>query len=331
MMKIGNLEVYGIIYKIENLVNGKVYIGQTTQGFNKRYNRFGKNIERVYNFHKKCEKTNMRHNHHLLQSIEKYGFDNFKVDKIIDYAFSEYELDIKEKCWIQYYDSFYNGYNMTLGGDSAMKGENHLLSRKIIQLSLEGEYIKTWGCMIDVAKYFNINASNITKACKTRNSSCQGFVWVYEDEYDPNKNYKYIKKLGSNSRSVIQLDYDGNFINKYDNITIATQFNENFTVVGIYKCCKGIRKSYKNFIWLFEEDYDKSKDYKYNVKSEGKNKEVLVFDKDMNFIKEYKSISQASKDYEYCTSSIKNYLNHKHTEIKNHIFIYKEEYNKISR
>ena len=29
-LKIGNLETYGIIYKIENLVNGKVYIGQTT-------------------------------------------------------------------------------------------------------------------------------------------------------------------------------------------------------------------------------------------------------------------------------------------------------------
>ena len=42
MVKIGNLEVHGIIYKIENLVNHKVYIGQTTQGFNKRYNYSGK-------------------------------------------------------------------------------------------------------------------------------------------------------------------------------------------------------------------------------------------------------------------------------------------------
>nr|DAX85667.1 MAG TPA: intron associated endonuclease [Caudoviricetes sp.] len=30
-MKVGNLEVYGIIYKITNKVNGKVYIGQTAQ------------------------------------------------------------------------------------------------------------------------------------------------------------------------------------------------------------------------------------------------------------------------------------------------------------
>ena len=29
-MIINNLEVYGIIYKVTNSVNGKVYIGQTT-------------------------------------------------------------------------------------------------------------------------------------------------------------------------------------------------------------------------------------------------------------------------------------------------------------
>ena len=49
-MKIGNLEVYGIIYKITNKVNGKVYIGQTTRkrGFLDRYKYSGSNIEKVY-------------------------------------------------------------------------------------------------------------------------------------------------------------------------------------------------------------------------------------------------------------------------------------------
>ena len=37
-MKIGNLEIYGVIYKVINNINGKVYIGQTAlkRGFNDR-------------------------------------------------------------------------------------------------------------------------------------------------------------------------------------------------------------------------------------------------------------------------------------------------------
>lgn len=102
-MKIGNLKVYGIIYKITNLMNGKIYIGQTIHGFNRRY----KNNLEVYT-----------KNSHLKSSIKKYGIDNFDVNKIIDFAFSSLELDIKEKIWIKYYKSYDDnlGYNKTTGG-----------------------------------------------------------------------------------------------------------------------------------------------------------------------------------------------------------------------
>lgn len=329
-MKIGNLEVYGIIYKIENLVNGKVYIGQTTQGFNKRYNRSGKDIERVYKTHKKCEKSNIRHNHHLLKSIEKYGFDNFKVDKIIDYAFSEYELDIKEKCWIQYYDSFYNGYNMTLGGDSAMRGSDHIMSRKVVQLSLDGEYIKTWDYMQQVSEELGIQKSDICSVCRHYGNdiTAGGYMWVYEEEYDKNKEYKYIKPKHPMERNIVQLDFDGNFINEYNSITEVTNQNEGFIIGGIYKCCNGIRKSYKNYIWLFKEDYDPNKNYKYDAKSNGKSKPIVVFDKNMNILTECKSINEASIKFNYGVGQIKNHVHHRPNKITEHIFIFKDEYEK---
>ena len=81
MFKIGNLEVYGVIYKIENKINHKVYIGQTVQGFDKRY--AGELAKYT------CSK-------HLKSSIQKYGIDNFDICKIFDIAFSRKELDIKE-------------------------------------------------------------------------------------------------------------------------------------------------------------------------------------------------------------------------------------------
>lgn len=115
-MKIGNIEVYGIIYKITNKVNGKVYIGQTVKGFNKRYGYNGIGIERVYKHHKR-RKENC--NQHLLRSIEKYGVDAFEIMEVFDIAFSKQELLLKEKCWIAIYKSYNSefGYNKTLGGE----------------------------------------------------------------------------------------------------------------------------------------------------------------------------------------------------------------------
>ncbi len=124
-MNIGGLEVYGIIYKITNLINNKIYIGQTTAGFNRRYSYFGNNdIERVYKYHKHYKDIEGYYNPHLLNAIEKYGFDNFKVDKVFDIAFSKEELDIKEQSWISIYNSFENGYNRCEGGKGS-KGKKH--------------------------------------------------------------------------------------------------------------------------------------------------------------------------------------------------------------
>ena len=115
-MRIGNIEVYGIIYKITNKINGKCYIGQTIVGFNKRYNYHGKGIERIYNYHKSYKEYGKQYNDYLLKSIEKYGFDAFETTEIFDVAFSKKELDIKEKHYIKLYDCINNGYNFTDGG-----------------------------------------------------------------------------------------------------------------------------------------------------------------------------------------------------------------------
>ena len=125
-MFIGNIEVFGIVYKIQNMINNKVYIGVTTQegGFNSRYRYSGSGIERVLGDkqgRKKC--YNGATNIHLLNSINKYGIESFDVVEILDVAFSNQELNIKEKVWISIYDSFNNGYNKTIGGEG-VSGRN---------------------------------------------------------------------------------------------------------------------------------------------------------------------------------------------------------------
>jgi group I intron endonuclease len=111
-MKIGNLEVYGVIYKITNKVNGKVYIGQTThnRGFWGRYS---------YDLYKN---TN---NKHLKNSIRKYGIQNFSINEELDVAFSGQELDIKEQLYIHLHKSYIPqfGYNKELGGHKGLPTE----------------------------------------------------------------------------------------------------------------------------------------------------------------------------------------------------------------
>lgn len=114
-MKIGNIEVYGVIYKITNIINGKCYIGQTVTGFNRRYSGG-------------LEST---HNEHLKKSILKYGIENFEIIKIFDVAFSKDELDIKETMYIKIFDSINpnKGYNKSTGGANPLPSEESKIKR----------------------------------------------------------------------------------------------------------------------------------------------------------------------------------------------------------
>lgn len=98
--------MYGIIYKATNLINGKVYIGQTTNSLEQRVKQ---------HFFKKDDGT------YFHNALKKYGQDGFKWD-IIDQANNEDELSKKEIYWIAYYESFTDkskGYNSTSGGETS--------------------------------------------------------------------------------------------------------------------------------------------------------------------------------------------------------------------
>ena len=93
----------GYIYKITNLINGKVYIGQTK-----------KTIEERFQAHLK--KAKIHTNRYLYDAMNKYGYENFRVEKIEE--IDNTQLDEREKYWIAFFHSndHNNGYNMTAGG-----------------------------------------------------------------------------------------------------------------------------------------------------------------------------------------------------------------------
>ena len=89
------------IYKITS-PSGKHYVGQSIN-YNKRMND-----------HKRHRKKKSLPK--LYQAFKKYGFENFSF-KILEECLPE-QLNDKEIYWIEFYDSFENGYNATTGGQA---------------------------------------------------------------------------------------------------------------------------------------------------------------------------------------------------------------------
>lgn len=94
----------GHIYKITNTVNGKVYVGKTTLGVQKRWET-----------HLKESKKNRSYRSSLYDAISKYGVDKFVIETLE--ICPNDALDDRERFWIKHFDSYINGYNLTVGGD----------------------------------------------------------------------------------------------------------------------------------------------------------------------------------------------------------------------
>jgi group I intron endonuclease len=98
--------VYGYVYKIENLVNGKIYVGQTISRLSKRKKD-----------HLKHLRDGTHHSKHLQHSFNKYGESNF-VFQILNYATSKEALNKLEIDYIAKYQCTdrNHGYNILVGG-----------------------------------------------------------------------------------------------------------------------------------------------------------------------------------------------------------------------
>lgn len=99
------------IYLIKNEVTGKYYVGKNNSTL---YHRFHKHHYYTGHFqmYDTLSEVGLRKQHHLYNSMKKYGLDKFSVRVL------SYDEDSVEKKYIQLYDSFENGYNRTPDGES---------------------------------------------------------------------------------------------------------------------------------------------------------------------------------------------------------------------
>lgn len=203
------------IYKITNKINGKSYIGLSS------------NIEERFKKHRQKQGEKI-----LYSAFEKYGIENFEFS-VLEYCLLE-QLAEREKYWIAYYDTYNNGYNATLGGEGqclidhnlviedflrtkcckttadnlgiSQHSVGHILTtngvehrsftecgglnkKRVGQFSKTGELIQEFASQEDAAKYLvsigktkasiNTIRGHIGQNCAGKEKTSYGFVWKW--------------------------------------------------------------------------------------------------------------------------------------------------------
>ena len=171
------------IYKIENKINGKAYIGQTT-----------KNPEIRWKEHKCSAKSgDMRR---IYQAIRKYGIDNFEFSVLCETRAIEF-LDDLEIQIIEQEHSFSHGYNMTCGGKAlASRGRPNTWFQKAVDTRRRNGNtykVRTVNFEIQDMDGNIFTGKNLTEYCRNNYLSVSNMWETFYGRRKHHKGYKLIR------------------------------------------------------------------------------------------------------------------------------------------
>lgn len=160
----------GVIYKITNKINGKVYIGQTIQNPLVRFRR-----HKAGNFA-------------IGNAIRKYGESNFKLE-VIRECRCPAELNVFERLYIKRENSMFpEGYNLMEGGSTKLsdisiekmkktkRASNWKPSKEQVRKATKARAIpvrciqtgEVFESAAEAGRHYKISNSHITKQCKNK-------------------------------------------------------------------------------------------------------------------------------------------------------------------
>lgn len=248
------------IYKIISLVDGKIYIGSTTQTFKIRFKS-----------HINALKNEKHGNIHLQNAFNKYGEENFKFE-IIEECVSEKCIE-REQYWLDTIKSYdlEIGYNMcpkagrNTTGKIIMQSQRDNISKSLKGLSA-GEKHPLWGTKREPTTlgYKHSEESKEKMRVFQRNriksekeiTKWKEMLKTQKGEQHPSYGKKItgerLIKLQNlrkglpcpNRRVIIKVDMDKNEIARYESLTYAAKENK-ITLSSMSALCNRIKKPFQ--------------------------------------------------------------------------------------
>lgn len=191
------------IYKVTNLVNNKIYIGQTTQTLAKRWGdhcSIGS-----------CCKA-------LSRAIQKYGKENFKVEEVCS-VLNKSDLNDLEHYFIKYYNSFgKNGYNLSWGyeGDGS-----HVLRKAIVGYNPKTNESIYFDKVNQVGK-LGFDSRTIHRCLSGQFTRHKGYFWFYANDF----NEKSVDKAINEYLNVKMFQSRKNSTSKYRGVSFVKHINK---------------------------------------------------------------------------------------------------------
>lgn len=330
------------IYKIENLVNSKIYVGSSINIYSRWYD------------HKITLKKNVHINKHLQRAHNKYGIDNFSFE-VVEKCEKE-DLLIREQYWMDYYKSYSkdNGYNICsiagssigriVSDDTKLKLSLIQKNRKpIYQIDIYGNIIKEWRGIGEIQKDNSLDNRNIKQSLlhKSYKYIWNDYLWVYKKEYNNFNIENYIDEINTyllNKNKdpldviIVQLSLDCKYIKEWKNIATASkELNINYNNIAL--CINGRCQVGSGYRWLTKKKYLKFKDSIQDCFHEvilNNRKAIVQLNLKNEYLSEFNSMEEACKLLKLKSkSSIVLCCKGNYKTAYGYKWMYKEDYQKL--
>ena len=220
-MKENITQKQSIIYKAENSLTGKIYIGATTYDLEIR----------KADHHQKALRGD---SNTFQEAIYTYGPEAFTWEQI-DTTITPNELAEKEKSYILQYNSLEDGYNQDSGGG---------FQKKVYQYFLDGSLANIYDSLENAANAVDANKRSISSVCLSINRTCKGYYWSY-NHYE-----HFIPEADKRRKEVIQITLEGEVVGEFKSVAQASR-KTGISKTCISRVCRGEREQSGGFFWKY--------------------------------------------------------------------------------